>query len=261
MKTRHWLAPALVALAATACKDGTTAPVPTTTGATVSLLQASSPVPAMAIADSGIGAPTGLVTRAMVDSLMVNVRAVAIRPRLERFDSLFPDSLPDGDTCRAFGAGGPFDPDGWWARRGFGPPPPPPESLRIDDWLILEVVSGGRLDLLRLPTEADNGLVVASGAVPAGEYHGVALLIDSGTIWLNTPVVSPRGDTLAAGVGIPVAFPAMGVYVPTDVTVPVGGGDFAIVFDVSETLRTAIITPARKVVVAPVLRHRLRSPF
>jgi hypothetical protein len=131
-----------------------------------------------------------------------------------------------------------------------------PDSQRpLADWLTLNVVSGGHVDLLHLPVAGQAGVVVASGTVPAGEYRGVGLLIDNGTIWLNAPVVTPSGDTLKAGVAIPVEFPPMGVMVPADVTVPDSGGDFAIVFDVSQSFHAAVVTPQGKVILAPVMRH------
>ena len=257
MKTRHFLAPALAVLALSACKDSTSAPAGLA-AATLTLVQTSTPTLALAVADSGAQTPPNQITRSMVDSLMVMVRAVAIRPRLLQFDSVAPDSLL-GDSCLRFRHGGPFDPESTWARRGFGPPAP--AGLNLQDWLILEVVSGGRIDLMRLPTELAQGLVVAAGTVPPGDYGGVALLLDSAELWLNTPVATPFGDSLAAGVALPVEFPAMGVYVPAEVTVPEGGGDFTIVFDAALTLQAAMVTPSGKVILAPALRHRAGSGF
>lgn len=257
MHVRHWIAPALVALAASACKDSASAP-PALASATLTLVQTTTPTLALAVADSANRAQPNQISPAVVDSLMVTVRAVAIRPRLLQFDSLAPDSVL-GDSCLRFRHGGPFDPESTWARRGFGPPAP--AGLHLEDWLVLEVVSGGRIDLMRLPTELAQGLVVASGTVPSGDYGGIALLLDSATLWLNTPVATPFGDSLAAGVGMPVEFPAMGVFVPADVTVPVGGGDFTIVFDAALTLQAAMVTPSGKVILAPALRHRAGPGF
>ena len=258
MRIRQLVAPALVALATSACKDSASAPLalaPTT----LSLVQTATTAATMAfaVADTFQARP-GQISRSLVDSLMVSVRAVAIRPALTHYDSLVGDSLL-GDSCLRFRHGGPFDPDSAWAHRGFGPPAP--AGLDLEDWVVVEVVSGGRIDLMHLPTELADGLVIAADSIPAGSYTGVALLLDSATIWLNTPVVTPFGDSLAANTAIPVELPRMGVFVPADVTVTEGGGDVTIVFDPAVTLDAAMITPSGYVILAPAFRHRARAGF
>ena len=279
MVTRRYLLLAGAFLGVAACKEA--ASPAASARATLSLVQTSSSVlSAVTSDDSAPPAPPGLIRATLVDSLIVTISSVAVHPRMVGPDSLFPDSMKDGDSCRALGPGGPFDPNGPGGRGGpggfgprgpggFGPrgpggpgmkegfgPPGAPDSLKpMNDWYTLDVVSGGRVDLMHLPVVGQSGIVVASGSVAAGEYRGAALMIDSGTIWLKSPVVTPSGDTLKAGVGIPVQFPPMGVMVPADVTVPAAGGDFTIVFDVSQTFGAAMVTPDGKVILAPVMRH------
>jgi hypothetical protein len=125
-----------------------------------------------------------------------------------------------------------------------------------DAWISLQVVSGGRVDLLNLPTEDAQGIVLATGDVPPGDYHLVRLVIASGEIWLNTELVTPHGDTLPANTAIPVFFPSGGVMILTDFTVPEGGGDVALVFDADETFAHVVITGDGRVMVTPVLHHR-----
>jgi hypothetical protein len=142
-----------------------------------------------------------------------------------------------------------------------------PDSLRPDDhdhdmprWILLDVVSGGHVDLMHLPTDTADGIVVAAGDVPAGEYHGVRLVISDGAIYLKTDIVTPAGDTLQAGTAIPVRFLNAGIMIRAEVTVPEGGGDFPIVFDAETTIGNAIVTPQGDVIITPRMRHGHRGP-
>jgi len=258
-----------LALGAAACNDATTP-----SGAPHATLTLNSAAPGAVSAflldppnDSGPLHP-GLIRLANVDSIVVNITGVALRPRLGLGDSLFPtrhDSLDDPPAPG--GMGGPFGPGnpppGRHGRGGGGPGGPMgPDSLFGDStlprWILLDVVSGGHINLLDLPVEGEPGIVVAAGDVPAGEYHGVRLQIADGFIYLKTDVVTPIGDTLLAGTAIPVRFPPNGIMVRAEVTVPETGGDFPIVFDAETTIGAAVVTPQGDVIIAPVMRHRLR---
>lgn len=136
-----------------------------------------------------------------------------------------------------------------------------PDSLHpMPRWILLNVVSGGHVDLMHLPTDSGSGIVVAAGDVPAGDYRGVRLQISDGAIYLKTDVVTPLGDTLKAGTAIPLRFPGNGIMVRAQVTVPEGGGDFPIVFDAATTIGNAIVTPRGDVIITPVMRHGHRGP-
>ena len=256
-------------LAAVACSDAVQAPSGDV--ATTLTLQRGAAVTALTElavvnGDSGPQHP-GLIRPAMVDSLIVTVTGVALHPQMGMRDTLFPDH-PDsvigmpGNPFRPgedgfgrhgpggrHGSGGPHGPFGLF---GDSVAPPLP-------WILLTVVSGGQIDLMNLPTEPQDGIVLATGDVPAGEYHGVRLILSEGAIWLNTPVVTPSGDALAAGTAIPVRFPPRGIMLRVDFTVPETGGNVPLVFEDETTVGNAIVLPDGTVLVTPVMRHRHRQ--
>jgi hypothetical protein len=239
------------------------------------------------VLDSTPGRPAS-IRREFVDSLTVTVTGVEVhlrhfgrdslgepRDSLDRDDSLPPrldslrpppDSLwPPPDSLRP--------PTGWPGRdgdsveggRGWGPGGPGSEGDR-DDWgrrpmgcdscpgtFALNVVSGAHIDLLHLPEEGQPGLVVASGSLPPGDYDRARLLVTDGVIWLNTPIVTPQGDTLPANTAIPVTFPSGELRVDVDFTVPEGGGDVPLVFDQDESFAHIVITGDGKVIMTPVM--------
>ncbi len=158
-----------------------------------------------------------------VDSIVVTVEEVALLPM--RHDSM-----------------GMHGPDGMMGPR--------------HDWIVLQVVGGGRIDLMRLPVEGSQGITVAAGDAPPGEYERVRLVIASGEIWLNTTIVTPQGDTLLANTAIRVFFPSGGIMVAVEFAVPEGGGDIPLVFDAAETFAHVLVTGDGRVIVTPVMRHR-----
>ena len=210
--------------------------------------------------DSGLGRPA-VLDAATVDSILVTVTAVQLAPM--RHDSL--GMGPQLDRGRPGpGAGGP---------RGHGGPGRSDsagvrhDSLMGDsargprfDWYTLDVVSGGTIDLMNLPTEDQAGLVVATGSVPPGDYDRVRLVIAEGYIWLNTAIVTPQGDTLPANTAIPVVFPSGGIMVAVELTIPDGGGDIPLVFNAAETFAHVLVTGDGRVIVTPVMRHRHGPP-
>jgi len=121
-------------------------------------------------------------------------------------------------------------------------------------WFALTVSSGGRIDLMHLPTDS-NGIVLASGEIPPGTYTRATFDIAEGWLWLNIPFVTPQGDTLPAGQAIPVIVPSGRIRAMVQFVVPEGGGDIPLLFDPSQTLSRIIITGNGKVIVTPVLRH------
>jgi hypothetical protein len=257
-----------VVLATAACSETTS--VSGGAPATLSLTRAASGASLVSLVatDSGIPGPPGMIRREWVDSLIVYVGGVALHPRFFGPDSLRADSglsFPWNDSLGGlrgpFGPGGPFGmgrPGGHRGPGGMGGPgrPMPPDSLEpYHIWDELTVVSGGRVDLLHLPLEGSAGIVVATGSVTPGNYRGVRLLLDSAFIYLNTAVVSPSGDTIPAGMVRVSGLPPMGVMIPVTVTVPLAGGDIAIVFDNVQTFAAAMVTPRNEVVLLPAMRH------
>jgi len=205
-----------------------------------------------------------------VDSLTVTVTGVQVhlrhfgRDSLERRDSLDEDSLPP--PMGGMGRDGGDDSDSAEADSGPGHGPGGPGREGGDDWerhrdgcdscpgtFTLNVVSGAHIDLLHLPLEGQPGLVVGSGSLPPGDYDRARLLVTDGVIWLNTPVVTPQGDTLQANTAIPVVFPSGELRVDVDFTVPDGGGDVPLVFDQDRSFAHIVIIGDGKVIMTPVM--------
>jgi len=259
-----------LALGAAACGDVTQANT-AAPHATLSLygMSAGSALSAIVLGSpsDGDSLHPGRIDPVNVDSIVVNITGVALRPRLHDGDTLFPEpedslELPEqpGGMEGPFGPGNPPPPGHHGDRHGGARDGSGPDSVHADGdslprWILLDVVSGGHVDLMHLPTDSGSGIVVAAGDVPAGDYNGVRLEISDGAIYLKTDVVTPMGDTLAAGTAIPVRFLSRGIMIRADVTVPDGGGDFPIIFDAATTIGNAILTPQGDVIITPVMRH------
>ncbi len=125
-------------------------------------------------------------------------------------------------------------------------------------WVQLDVTGNGHLNLLKLPDSASNGIEVASGTLAPGTYRHVRLFVTNATIYLDTTIVTPAGDTLQKGVGIPVKIPSAdstGAAVKTDesFTVPQGGGTVKLFFDADDTIRHIVVTGNGTIIVPPVI--------
>jgi hypothetical protein len=125
-------------------------------------------------------------------------------------------------------------------------------------WISLDVTAGGHLNLLKLPDSASGGLTIATGTLAPGPYKHVRLFVTNPVIFLKTQIVTPTGDTLKAGVGIPVIIPSAdstGAAIKTDerFVVPSGGGTVQLYFDADDTIRHVVVTGDGKIIVPPVI--------
>ncbi len=125
-------------------------------------------------------------------------------------------------------------------------------------WISLDVTAGGHIDLLNLPDSAKAGITVATGSLPAGTYKHVRLFVMNATIFLKNQIVTPTGDTLKAGVGIPVLIPSAdstGAAIKTDERFTVTGGSSSVqlFFDADDTIRHIVVTGDGKIIVPPVI--------
>ncbi len=125
-------------------------------------------------------------------------------------------------------------------------------------WVQLDVTGNGHINLLKLPDSASAGIEVASGMLAPGTYRHVRLFVTNATIYLDTTIVTPAGDTLKKGVGIPVKIPSAdstGAAVKTDesFTVPQGGGTVKLFFDADDTIRRIVVTGNGTIIVPPVI--------
>lgn len=125
-------------------------------------------------------------------------------------------------------------------------------------WVSLDVTAGGHLDLLNLPDSAQAGITIATGALPAGKYKHVRLFVTDATIYLKNQIVTPTGDTLKAGVALPVMIPSAdstGAAIKTDekFTLTSGSSTVQLFFDADDTIRHIVLTADGKIVVPPVM--------
>ncbi len=238
---------------------GPATPVPanvTLTQGTMSSVVASVMGPMLADNDSGgNGGMFGpRLTRADVDSLTVDVTKVEVlaeMPDTDKADSAGekPDSAEHGDSAEHVDS---THHDG--------------DDHENDErsWVSLDVTGNGHINLLKLPDSASAGIEVASGTLAPGKYRHVRLFVTNPTIYLDTTIVTPAGDTLKAHTGIPVKIPSAdstGAAVKTDesFTVPQGGGTVKLFFDADDTIRHIRVTGSGTIIVPPVIGEGGRS--
>lgn len=295
-RSRFYLAVTGVALATAAAGCGGTDAGTTEELVPVSVSLAQSNAAALAgvslLADSSGG--NGPIRPAMIDSLIVTVRRVDVLPtrRLHRCHPPLGDSAsgfrpgprggpgnggrPGGDLVDSVVVGaidcfrphpdGPFGP-------GRGPRPERPEGLadsllppdtgwgsRPWHWFSLAVLANGSIDLTNLPTDSADGIVLAAGRLPAGDYVAARLIITSATIWLNTTITTDSGVVLLPDTPYEVKLPRrgdgpMGILTRTGFTVP-EDGRVLLLFDPDVTIGHAVVTSNGTILIRPVLHPR-----
>ncbi|HXY68341.1 MAG TPA: DUF4382 domain-containing protein [Gemmatimonadales bacterium] len=178
-----------------------------------------------------------------VDSLVVSVTKLEVFGDTDTENAA--DSLADSVSAdSAHKANGGDDDDGpnGWEEHERG-------------WITIAVDSA-HLDLIHLPDSAAAGIKIATGKLPAGTYRHVRLFIINPTIYFDSTIVAPNGDTLKAHTGYPVTFPnadSTGATFRTDdpFTVAAVGDTVPLFFDRDDTVRHIIITGDGKIVVLP----------
>ena len=245
---------------AAACSGNLGAPGVTT----VAVRLAAAPASSAAAASTALNMwgdghhPGWFVTPDEVDSLMVTVTAVRVHAIVADSDSAegiaWGDSASDADSADWKGEvegeggrwGGGFQFGGWFGHEA--------DSVA---WYSLDLVGPARLDLVHLPTDSANGLVLASGNVPPGDYRHERLEITHATIRFDTTVTAWNGLTFKPDTGYAVLIPSAkqsGLKTDAGLTVPAGGGDVTLIFDTDATIRGALVTGSGKIIVVPVIR-------
>ncbi len=185
----------------------------------------------------------GRVRPSEVDSLIGTVTKVEVLTAMSDSENAADSAA---DSAKADSGRGDDDENDDFEEREFG-------------WTSLSIVGSGVLDFVHLPDSAQAGLTVASGTLPPGTYRHVRLFVTGATIYFDTTLVTPAGDTLKKGVGYPVIFPSAdstGAVIKTDepFTVPSGGGNVQLFFDKDDTIRRIVLTGDGKIIVPPVIR-------
>lgn len=241
-------------LAATACSRDTmltgargAVPVSMTLQSVSASPLAAAAVLGMLSEDGDSGRGTGMfgrISKADVDSLTVDVTKVEVL-------QVNPDSENAADSAAEAKAD---------SGKGKGEDNDADDDHENDErtWVSLNVTAGGHLNLLKLPDSASAGLTIATGTLPPGTYKHVRLFATNAMIFLNTQIVTPAGDTLKAGIGIPVKIPSAdstGAVIKTDerFTVPNGGGTVQLFFDGDDTIRHIVVTGNGTIIVPPVI--------
>ncbi len=151
------------------------------------------------------------------------------------------------------------------------------DSVKDDQWIKLNAVKPTLLNLLALPTQADSGLQIVRGTLPAGTYDHLRLLFDSASITFAQNVTVGRDQRvrtfkadstyplIIGGIGMPPdsvsdndrddqAANHFGIFVP-GTTFTVGkdsSSTITIVFNAGESVKRVRLT-ARGLRLAPVV--------
>jgi hypothetical protein len=274
---------ALIVLAATAaaCSVDGTSSASAGSRTTVSISQGSLPaIAASAVgfsADFGYG-PPGPIDPAHVDSLIVTVDSVQVLP-----DSLLahrhagePWGPPDSDgRMQRLGDGplGPSAPSYHFGRYFPFGPGGIRDSLRMrdstmlrdslgwgmlaEDWYTLQLSGSGHLDLMHLPTDTANALMLAVGTVPPGEYGAARLFVSDAKIYFDTTITSrDSAVTFLPDTGYTVTIPSAarsGIKTRAGFTIPDGASDVVLLFDVATSVRHAVALRDGTILIVPVL--------
>lgn len=131
-----------------------------------------------------------------------------------------------------------------------------------DGWYALDVLANGEVDLMALPAGEGEGVVLAAGEIPAGEYQHVRLFISSAMIRFNTAVERSDGVAFEAGEYYEVYIPSAdesGIKTQAGFDVPEGASEVVLTFDGDATLRHVVVTAEGTIVVPPVFMSYGRS--
>jgi hypothetical protein len=130
------------------------------------------------------------------------------------------------------------------------------DTARKGEWVTLKVVNPTTLDLLTLPTSAENGVVLASGDLPAGSYQNLRIFVQNPVIVFKQDVrVGPF--TYKAGQEHPVNIPGAdqtGIKVPTgSFAIDEAGAEVRVVFDPAASLGKIIPAGPTGIRMTPVI--------
>ncbi len=132
------------------------------------------------------------------------------------------------------------------------------DSTNDAAWQSVNVVGNGLINLVKLPTETQGAIVVATDSIPSGDYGNLRFFLEDITIWFNKQIGvgqivfqpnTPYTVTMPSGT-------ETGLKTKATFTLAEGGGQVSIVFDGTATLANLSVTGTGAVILAPVLRQR-----
>ncbi len=216
-----------LAVGAAGCSDSTGADG--TVPVTVSL-RIDGTAPAAAAIDGAALVLAGPIDPSEVTSLVVNVTGLSFLSCST--DCAGSDADPDSDCC------------GQWYNVSVGDAPVP-------------------IDLMALPTEENNPLVIASGKLPIGEYQRIRINVGEALIWFSTDqskgqALFPANPDPTLDEGYPVTVPSGRLNTNVGLTVEDDGTGVAVevslVFDPNMTFQNVHTTGSGKVILTPQFR-------
>jgi hypothetical protein len=223
---------------ASACSDATGSSAGMGSVA-VTMQQVSAPVLQTADAFLSPAGAMGKVDKAKVDSLFVWITRVGFLPQ----DSTDADST-DADSTAADSTDDGNDDDYY-------------------PWIWLDLDSVVRIDLMALPAETDSAVVIAEGAVPAGDYRKLRMIVADANVYFNEMVTVGNADFdmdvehrvdvpsgAQSGLKTDVSFT---VEADTVTAQPLGVN---VLFDPNLTFNNVIATGSGRVKLTPVLKSR-----
>ncbi len=138
---------------------------------------------------------------------------------------------------------------------------PKAEEAREADpgaWIALDLSAPVTIDLMALPTEGTFPLVIASGAVPVGNYGDVRLFTDSAAIRFKGPIELGAAFRFEGNTTYQVTIPSVeqtGIKTDAEFTVE-EGTDVNLLFSPTATFLNVTGTGTGQVILAPVIRYR-----
>lgn len=124
-------------------------------------------------------------------------------------------------------------------------------------WVQLDLAAPASVNLLALPANPENGLLLARGDLPAGTYGNLRIRFSTATVTFKREVRVGQ-VTYPANQPISLTVPSGRIYVPlASFTAGEVGTEVKLVFDASASARNIHATGANKVIMTPVIGGRV----
>lgn len=127
-------------------------------------------------------------------------------------------------------------------------------AAKTDSVITLDVKSGGKINLLALPTKVESALQLAAGTLPAGTYSNLRLVFDSASITFKKSITAgggPKATTYKADTAYALAIGDDEKSGKASIKLPTGsftvskeaGATVNVLFSGTESVKKIIVTP------------------
>lgn len=130
-------------------------------------------------------------------------------------------------------------------------------------WVTVMLDQPDTVDLMALPTDSSQAIVLAEGVVPVGKYYGVRLLVNGGWVTFSTPIQLEHAPMLKADTAYALTIPSgaqSGIKTNVSFTVSADSTGAAnavhLLFDPTELTAHLVVTGNGKIILSPVLHAR-----